>query len=124
MDFEKATRMKFRYPYMGNLTTEDLWDLTVEELDSIFKNLNKQVKSAQEETLLGGRKTKAENVVDMQIEIVKRIVEVKLAEADERKTLKEKSERKQRLLSILASKQEAELQGKSTEDIQKMIDEL
>ena len=38
--FEIAARNKFRFPFKGMISTEDLWDLSVENLDNVFKTLN------------------------------------------------------------------------------------
>lgn len=80
MNFEIATRKKFRFPYKGSLSTEDLWDLTPAELDKVFKVLNGQAKQASEESLLAKRSTVDEDTLVM-IDIVKHIVSVKLSEA-------------------------------------------
>lgn len=121
--FEYAARNKLRFPFKGMITTEDMFDLSVQSLDSIFKKLNAQLKQTKEESLLDV-KTKADEALDTMIEIVKYIVSIKLAEENTRLQAREKKEKKQRLLEILASKQDAELLGKSTEEIQKMINEL
>lgn len=40
--FEIATKNKYRYPFnKGLITTEDLWNLSLKDLDNIFKVLNK-----------------------------------------------------------------------------------
>jgi len=121
--FEVATRSKMRFPFRGSVSVEDLWDLNVENLDSVFKTLNSQVKQAKEESLLNTR-TKEDEVLEMQIAIVKYIVSIKLEEADARLKAKEKRERKQKIMGILSTKQEEELQGKSAEELQKMLSEL
>lgn len=121
--FEVATRSKIRFPFRGLVSVEDLWDLSVENLDSVFKTLNSQVKQAKEESLLN-TKTKEDEALDMQIEIVKYIVGVKLEETNIKLQAKEKKEKKQKLMAILSAKQEEDLLGKSADEIKAMIDEL
>ena len=121
--FEVAVRSKLRFPYKGMVSVEDLYDLSVTNLDTVFKSLNSQVKQAKEESLLD-TKTKEDEVLDLQIEIVKYIVKVKLEEEAARLQAKEKKEKKQKLLSILSEKQENELQNKSVDEIQAMLAEL
>lgn len=120
--FEVATRNKFRFPYKGMISTEDLWDLPLTALDSIYKVLNKQAKQSQEESLLE-TKSKEDEAVAIQIEIIKHIVSVKQKEAAERLMAKEKKERNQRIMEIIADKQDEALKGKSIEELQKMLDE-
>lgn len=121
--FEVATRCKYRFPYKGLVSVEDLWDLSVGNLDLIFKQLNSQVKQAKEESLLNTR-TKEDETLDMQIAIVRYIVSVKLEEDALKLKAREQREKKQRLMSILADKQDAELQGKSVDEIKAMLAEL
>lgn len=121
--FETAVRNKFRFPYKGMISTEDLFDLSVEDLDSIFKTLNSKVKKVKEESLLG-TKTKEDETLNTMIEIIKYIVSVKLAEDNARLQAKEKKEKKQKIMEILATKQDADLQNKSIEDLQAMLDDL
>lgn len=121
--FEVATRSKIRFPFRGQVSVEDLWDLSVENLDSVFKTLNSQVKQAKEESLLS-TKTKEDEVLDMQIEIVKYIVQVKLEENNQRLLAREKKEKRQKLLAILAEKEDSEIKDKSSDEIRKMLEEL
>ena len=121
--FEFATRNKMRFPFKGQISVEDLWDLRVEDLDAVFKSLNKQVKQTKEESLLA-TKTTEDTILDTQIAIVKYIFDVKVQEANARLIEKERKEQKQKIMSILATKQEQELQNKSVEELQKMLDEI
>jgi len=121
--FEVATRTKMRFPFRGLVSVEDLWDLTPTQLDSIFQTLNAELKKATEESLLKV-KTPADKVVEVQIEIVKYIVAVKVAEQEAKSQAKAKKEEKQKLMAILANKEDEELQKMSAEDIRAKIEEL
>jgi len=95
--FEVAVTEKFRFPFRGQITVEDLFDLNVKDLDAVFKTLNSQLKQVQEESLLEV-KSKQDKELDMKIEIVKHIVKQKLEEQDARLKEKEKKEQKQKFL--------------------------
>jgi len=121
--FILATRNKFRFPFRGLISVEDLWDLSVENLDTIFKTLNSQIKQVKEENLLN-TKSEEDEVLDLQIEIVKYIVHVKLDEKRAKLDARAAKEKKQKLMTILESKREEDLLSKSAEEIQAMLDEI
>lgn len=121
--FEVAIRSKMRFPFKGLVSTEDLWDLTVEDLDTIFKTLNSQIKQVKEESLLNNR-TKEDKILDTKIEIVKYIVSIKLAELELKLKEKENRAKKQKILSILSVKQDEEIQNKSAEELTAMLNDL
>ena len=121
--FETASRRKYRFPFHGSIITEDLWDLSVQNLDLVFKALNAQVKQSSEESLLQ-TKNPASQQLETQIAIVKHIVSVKLAEAETRRLASENAQKKQRIMEIISSKQDEELHSKSIEELSKMLDAL
>jgi hypothetical protein len=121
--FERAAREKTRFPYKGMVSVEDIWDLNVQELDKIFKVLNARLKTLEGESLLGV-KAKADTDLDLQIAIVRRIVEVKLAEMAARELEREKKQKKQKILEILSTKQDEALKSLSPEALQKMLEDL
>jgi len=121
--FEIAVRNKFRFPFRGAISTEDLWDLSVQQLDEIFKALKSQKKKAQEESLLNAR-TPEDTVLETKIEIIRYIVGVKLEEADRAQRAKETRDKREKILAVLAEKQDADLRNKSPEELQAMLDQL
>jgi uncharacterized protein YrzB (UPF0473 family) len=121
--FEYATKNKLRFPFKGMIATEDLYDLNLESLDSIFKMLNSQLKQVKEESLLN-TKSKEDKELDVKIEIVKYIVNVKLEERDMKIKAKEQKEKKQKILEILSHKQNEALQSKSIDELKDMLKEL
>lgn len=121
--FEYATRNKIRFPFKGMISVEDLWDLSLVNLDSIYKTLNKQVKQSEEESLLN-TKTDVDTELEVQIEIVKHIVSVKLEEQNAREQSAAKKAQKQKIMAIIASKEDEALHNSSVDDLKKMLDEL
>jgi len=121
--FEIATRQKFRFPYHGSISVEDLWDLTPANLDTVYKALNSQKKQTEEESLLSA-KTAESSVLDLKINIVKHIVVTKLAEAEARKNAAEKKKQREKIAEIIAAKQDEALQGKSIEELTAMLNSM
>jgi hypothetical protein len=121
--FEVAVRNKFRFPFKGVISVEDLWDLSVQQLDGIFKTLKSQEKKAQEESLLDTR-TPEDEALKTKIDIIGYIVGVKLDEAKQAERAKENHDQKQKILGILAEKQDADLRNKTPEELQAMLNQL
>ena len=121
--FEIATRNQFRFAFKGMLNVEDLWQLSPRDLDTIFKTLNSQLRQIKEESLLE-TKSMEDQILDVKIQIVKHIFNIKQEEEAKRIKAKENKEKKQKLMEILANKEDQDLLNKSKEDIQKMLNEL
>lgn len=118
--FEKAVRGKYRFPFKGMITVEDLWDLSLPGLDSVFKQLNKQKKVNEEESLLAV-KSEADIELENKIQIVRYIVECKQNEAMAKLVEKENKAHNQKILEIIERKQNKELENMSIEELQKQL---
>ena len=121
--FEKAVKGKYRFPYKGQIAVEDLYDLPLRSLDTVFKTLNAEVKKTDEESLLQ-TKSVEDDILATKIEIVKYIFNEKLEEKKNQQEAAERKEKKQKIMQIIATKQDEALQNASVEDLQKMLDEL
>lgn len=121
--FEKATRLKLRFDYRGQIATEDLWDLPLETLDTLFKGYNARATTAKQESLLE-TKSQEDEILDLRIEIIRHIVTVKLAEREARKEAVARKAQKEKLLTILAEKQDSALYELDPAKLQEMIAEL
>lgn len=122
--FEIATKKKFRFPFRGIISTEDLWDLSLTDLDAIYKTLNAQKKAKADEDSLLSTKTNEDIELNLKIDIVKHIVSVKLEEKAAKDAERAKRVQKQKIMSILAEKEDEALHGKSIEELQKMLGDL
>jgi len=122
--FELATRKRLRFPHKGQSTVEDLWELPVKELDNIYKVLNSKKKQNSEDSLLKTvSKTAEEEILELQIEIVKNIVSTKIEEAKQKTEAAEKKTRQDKIKEILASRNEEKYLAMSDEELQKLLEE-
>lgn len=121
--FEKAVRNKIRFNYKGTCSVEDLWDLNLTALDSIYKEVNTELKAQTEESLLG-TKNRDVDMLELKIEIIKHIVTTKQAENEARRDAAKKSADKQELLALIEEKKKEGLRTKSVEELTKMVEEM
>ena len=120
--FEIAAREKYRFPYNGKISVEDLWDLAPAQLDVIYKTLNKNLKVQGEDSLL--TEGSADPTVANMVEIVKHIFAVKQDEIKARKIAAENAEKRRRILDIIAQKQDEALLKMSEDDLKKELEGL
>jgi hypothetical protein len=118
--FKIATKRKYRWNFKGCLSVEDLFDLKVEELDAIYKVLVKMKKATAEESLLN-TVSKEDKVLENKIEIIKIIVNDKLVEAEKNRKIAEQRIKNQRILEIMADKEDAALKDKSIDELKAML---
>ena len=122
--FIMATRKKFRFPYKGNATVEDMWDLSVDALDGVFKVLNAEFKKVSNEESLLAAKSDKDSELEAKIEIIKYIVKVKQEEAAEKAEALVKKAQKQKIMEMIASKKEAALSNLSVEELERMLADM
>lgn len=128
---ERAIRMHVRFETArGDLMVEDLWDLPLQSvqgtranLDDIARGLNKKLKDGADESFVDTT-FKGDIETQLKFDIVRHVIEVRVAERNAAKTESERAAKKQHILSILADKQSETLRNMSTEDLQKLLVEL
>lgn len=121
--FEFAAKNKLRFSYKGSISAEDLYDLKVEQLDTIYKTLRNEEKKLDEESLLS-TKTNEDIALSVKIEIVKHIVSDKLEQAEIKKKSIENAFKRKRLLEIKAKREDAAMESLSDDELNKMLEEL
>lgn len=128
--FEQATRQKFRFESIkGELTVEQLWDMPLTskngfDLDTVAKEVNRGLKACSEESFVNTNHNPAVDRLEAKLEVVKHVIAVKLAEADERAKAADRKAEKERLLEILHQKKDQDLLGLSREELEKRIADL
>ena len=128
--FIKASRQKLRFDTKkGQLGIEDLWDLPMTSktgqanLDEIARGLFKQLKNGDDVSFVETAQ-KSDETVQLKFDIVKHVIDVRLAENAAAASARQSSEKKQLILGIIAQKQNEKLAGASIEELQAMINGL
>lgn len=121
--FEVATRAKYRFPFRGQISVEDLWDLNRSQLDTVYQALNADKKASENDSLIAERTSEDEELTN-KIAIVRYIFGKKQEEAEAKKRKAENAAKKRQLMDIIASKEQAALGEKSIDDLRKMLEEM
>lgn len=131
--FEYATRNKLRFASMkGELTVEALWEVPLRaptfsppgpsfDLNTIAKTASKALKDISEENFIETTKTVEHTRREMALEVIKYVIEVKLAEEVAAKKRADNKKEKESLLNILAEKQAGKLNALSEAELKKRI---
>lgn len=128
--FIKASRQKVRFSTTkGELTVEDLWDLPLTSntnkvnLDDIARGLFRQLKNDDGVSFVE-KAQKSDETIQLKFDIVKYIIDVRLAENEASRVQKDNKDKKQTLLAIIAQKETESLMGASLDDLRKMAESL
>ena len=128
--YEYAARNKLRFTSSkGELTVEQLWDVPLRSkddfnLDTIAKAANRALKAATEENFVQAERTPSSYKAEVRLELVKHVIQTKLYEAEAAKRKAANKEEREKLLKILAEKQEGKLSELTERELQKRINAL
>lgn len=121
--FEAASRMKLRFQTQnGKLTIEDLWDLSLEKLNELAKNYRRALREAEDDDFI--KPTKKDEQLQLSFDIAKYILDVKIAEQEQRINAAKRNGEKAQLQELIQRRQQAELEALPLEELQKRLSEL
>jgi hypothetical protein len=128
--FEQAARSKLRFQTSkGLISVEDLWDLPLTSttgktnLDDIAGELYRGTQDTGNISFVNPSKKENEEAL-LKFQVVKHIIDVRIAERDAAKTAREKAEKKQKIMAILDQKENQTLMNASPEDLRAMLESL
>ena len=128
--FEEAVKQKLRFSTpKGNLSVEDLFDLPLSSttgktnLDDIARGLHLALKNETEVSFVEPRSRKA-SVLDLQFEVVKSVIASKMAENAAENLRRKNSEKRQKIMELIAAKEDEAVKGLPLDELQKMLDSL
>ena len=125
--FENAVRLKLRFETpQGLISVEDLWDLPLTSktgranLDDIARFINKKLKSDDDVSFVVAER-KTNPVEQLRFDVVKHVIDTKITENTIAANKKAASEKNQKILSIIAEKEEDSLKSMPIEELRKLI---
>lgn len=128
--FEKASRLKVRFDTgLGSLTVENLWDLPLTSsrtgkanLDAIAIELHNAIEAQGTTSFVSSKKK--DDVLQLKFEVVKHIIDTKVAENEAKVNAASKQSKRDELDALISRKETDELAGKSVEDLKAMRDAI
>lgn len=128
--FEYASRNALRFSSIrGLITTEQLWDLPLQsktnfDLDSVAKSANAELKALTDDSFVATVEAPGKVQATAKLEIVKHIIAVRLAENETARNAAARKAEREKLLGVLADKQDEALKNLTPEQIQQRLAEL
>lgn len=127
--FEKASRKKLRFETSrGNISAEDLWDLPFtsfngDSLDSLARKISKAIRENETDSFVEEVSAK-DSILELKLEILKRVIAVRLAERAAAEKEVETKAKKEKIIAVIAEKEDDSLKGKSVASLTKMLEDL
>ena len=125
--FEYTVRSKLRFASArGELSAEQLWDVPLRSrddfnLDAVARAANKAWKAVSEESFVETTRTPEHDRREAALAVVKRVIEVRVAEENAARDRAVKKVEKETLLRVLAEKQEGKMSALSEAELKKRI---
>jgi hypothetical protein len=129
--FIAASRNKVRFDTVqGQLSIEDLWDLPLQTtrsgracLDTIAIELDQRLKNAGTTSFVNDAPV-GNDELKMKFDIVLHVIEVRKAENKAVEVLRANAERKQKILSLIANKEDEALASQSVDELRELVSTL
>jgi hypothetical protein len=120
-NFKLASQQKLRFQTTkGLLSAEQLWDLSLQDLDMLAVSLEAEHKESGRKSFL--TKTSAKDkTAKLRFDIVLDILSTKVEEEQTALAEIERKANNQKIISIIADKQDESLKGKSIKQLEAML---
>lgn len=120
-NYKLITRLKLRFPTAkGCLSVEQLWDLSLEELDKVVVSLEDNYnKSSEKSYIVKASEKDAET--KLMFDVALDILQTKMEEKNEQKRSYEIKKHNEKILELIDKKKDEELSNLSIDDLTKLI---
>ena len=131
--FLQASRNKWRFNSpkgINSLSVEDLWDIPLQSdtgkanLDDVAKGLDRALRDSSEAVSFVAPTTPRNNETQAKFDLVREVIAVRVAENNAARDALERKQKRQKILEVIAAKEDKALEGQSLEDLKKMVEQL
>jgi hypothetical protein len=120
-NFKEASRQKLRFQTSkGSLSTEQLWDLSITDLDELAVSLEEQHKNSGKKSFVVAKSEK-DKTSKLKFDVVLDILTTKVEEQQAAQEAKEIKEHNKKILGLIADKEEESLKSKSKKQLEAML---
>jgi hypothetical protein len=117
--FKIASQQKLRFNYKGVLSTEQLWDLTLDELDALVVSLEAEHNQSGKKSFLV-KSTAKDITAKLRFDVALNILNTKNEAAQAAAQAKEDRDHNKKIDSLIAEKKDSSLKDKSIKELEKM----
>jgi len=123
--FTKAAKKKVRFETeLGELNTEQLFDLPLVKLDVIARKVNSNLKEFEEESFIEMKPHPEKATCELKLDIIKEVISIKQNEQQEQKKRFDRAEKRKKIIEALAEKDDEALSKKSRSALLKDLEAL
>lgn len=122
--FKKASKLKLRFTTtVGVLSVEQLWDLSVQQLDKLAVSLEQKKEESTAKSFI--KKTSETNpLAELRFLIVLEVLNTKVAENEKAVLRQQRKAEKEKLLQLIQDKKEGAMNQLSIEELEKRLNAL
>lgn len=119
--YKEASKLKLRIPTpVGQLSVEQMWGLSIPQLDEIAVSLEDSVNKSQRKSFIA-KSSVEDKVAKLRFDITLDILETKVASSEAEANRLETKAHNDKILSLIAEKQDNDLKDMSVEDLKKLL---
>ena len=118
---KQASRMKLRFQTSkGLLSSEELWDLSIADLDTLAVSLEKEYEKSDGKSFVR-RKTEKDRTAKLRFDIVLDILQTKMEDNDAARNAADDKEHNEKILGMIAKKKEDSLSSMSVAELEALL---
>jgi len=119
--YKQASQQRLRITTpVGSLSVEQVWDLSLAQLDALAVSLEEEYKTSNTKSFLA-KKTAKNKLTKLKFDIVIDILNTKVEAAEALSSAHENKAHNEKIERLIADKEDESLKGKSVAELKKML---